>query len=115
MDLTNSVNRAVLWCCVEDNAGLWELRWQVDSLLPMETEVVQKKRVEHIVWESLATGLTKLYTGKWGMDKLAEVPPQFHARILSENSHWNPPSIGEVYYCVGATEIGERLFFDVME
>lgn len=100
----------ILWSTIEDYVGLWEILWELNSVLPENGQEENKERAKKILRCFLEQELVTFYMNKWGKDELEELQFQEALKILDKEKYWNAPEINEVCIKIGNTEKGEKFY-----
>lgn len=100
----------ILWSTIEDFVGLWEILWEVNSVMcengQKDNQVIAKKMLRYFLEQNLVT----FYINKWGSDDLEELQFQEAIKVLDEEKYWNAPEINEWCIQIGNTEMGEKFY-----
>lgn len=102
--------KILLWACIEDYAGLWELLWEVNSKFPGLSESERKRVSLEVVQLLLDKGFIRLYRCKEPYGDLSELDADAVSVALSEENNWKAPELAGVSIRAGATEKGEALY-----
>ena len=108
--MIESSKKILLWACVEDYAGLWELRWEINSKFPDLPEPERKRLSIETVLLLLGAGLIKLYRCQEPYGELSELDTNKARIVLSEEKYWEAPESNSVSIRAGATEEGEKSY-----
>lgn len=100
----------ILWSTIEDYVGLWEILWELNSVLPENGHEENQERAKKILRYFLEQKLVTFYMNKWGRDELEELQFQEALKILDEEKYWNAPEINELCIKIGNTEKGEKFY-----
>jgi hypothetical protein len=100
----------ILWSTIEDFVGLWEILWELNSLLPensqKENQEISKKILRYFLKQDLVT----IYLSKWGSDERKAKDSNEALNLIENDNYWNPPAINELCVKVGNTEKGEKCY-----
>lgn len=110
MNTITEIARTLLWACIEDYAGLWELLWEVNSKFPMFSDEERKRGSLEAMQLLLDRGLIKLYRCKEPYGDLSELDADAVRGALSEEDNWKAPEFRDVSIRAGATKDGEALY-----
>lgn len=102
--------KVLLWACIEDYAGLWELHWEVNSKFPDLTEEERKRILIEAVSFLISNGLVKLHRCDEPYGDLSELDLEAAFSALSEEKNWEAPDTSDVSIRAGATKRGEELY-----
>lgn len=100
----------ILWGTIEDFVGLWEILWEINSLLPQKSQEENQENIKKILCYFLEQNLVTFYLNRWGSDELEELKSDEALKILKEEKYWNPPAINQLCIKVGSTEKGEKYY-----
>ena len=100
----------VLWSTIEDFVGLWEILWELNSLLPENSQKENQEIAKKIIKYFLNQQLIILYSDKWGSDELKELHFNAALKLLEREKYWNAPEINEPCIKIGNTEKGEKFY-----
>jgi lauroyl/myristoyl acyltransferase len=100
----------VLWSTIEDFVGLWEVLWELNSVLPEKSEKENQNCAKKILKHFLQHNLVIFYTNKWGSDELNELKYNEAIKSLEDEKYWNAPAINEMCIKIGNTEKGEKFY-----
>lgn len=101
----------LLFSVIEDDAGLWEMQWELNT---QEPSVPAEERKAHALWavrELLRRGWARLYQALEPNGELRPVPPEQIELVLGDQSSWEPVAFGEWAVRISATLEGERHYF----
>lgn len=100
----------VLWSTIEDFVGLWEVLWELNSVLPensqKENQEISKKILRYFLEQNLVT----IYVSKWGGDELEEKDFSRALNLIEDEKYWNAPAINEFCIKIGSTAKGEKYY-----
>lgn len=102
----------LLFSAIEDDAGLWEMRWELNT---QEPEVAVDQRNAHALWavrELIRCGWATL---SWALEPFGElrpIPPGEIERVLGDQASWEPVAFGEYAVRISATSEGEAHHFE---
>jgi hypothetical protein len=100
----------LLWSTIEDFVGLWEILWEMKSILPDRTQAENHEIAKTILKIFLEQNLIKFYAGKWGSDELEEVDFNGALKNIEDEKLWKAPEINELCIRIGNTEKGEKFY-----
>lgn len=101
----------LLFSAIEDDAGLWEMRWELNT---QEQDVPIDERNAHAllaVRELLRRGWARL---SWTLEpdtELHPIPAEEIERVLADPASWEPVEFGEWAVRISATPEGEAHSF----
>lgn len=100
----------VIWSTIEDFVGLWEIEWEVNSLLPDGPVTLTRNITMKILLSFVENDLVDFYYSRWG-DNLLEVIDKSQAiEIINGGKYWEAPNFGELCVKVGSTKKGEKFY-----
>ncbi|GAA4314316.1 hypothetical protein [Compostibacter hankyongensis] len=100
----------ILWSTIEDFVGLWEILWELNSLLPGKGYKENLESAKKILKYFLEQNLVIFYMNRWGNDELEELSFNETLKFLGDEKYWNAPSINELCIKSGNTEKGEKFY-----
>lgn len=100
----------ILWATIEDFDGLWEVHWELNSLLPENSSLENREIAKKILLYFLEAELVILFYDKWGADELKEIKFEEAIAIIKDKRFWKPPALNEVCVKVGNTPKGENFY-----
>ncbi|MBW3518752.1 hypothetical protein [Flavobacterium sp. NKUCC04_CG] len=100
----------ILWSTIEDFVGLWEILWELNSLLPEKSHKENLESVRKILKYFLEQNLVTFYMNKWGNDELEGLSSNEAILFLKDEKYWNAPAINEMCIKIGNTEKGEKFY-----
>ncbi len=110
MSILAEFAKILLWACIEDYAGLWELLWEVNSKFPELPENERKRMSLNVASLLLDNGFIKLYRCKEPYGELSELDADEARVVLGEERNWEAPEFEGVSIRAAATEKGEELY-----
>lgn len=102
--------KVLLWACIEDYAGLWELHWEVSSKFPDLSEEERERILIEALSLLISNGLVKLYRCDEPYGDLSELGLEAALSALSEEKNWEAPDTSDVSIRASATKSGEELY-----
>jgi hypothetical protein len=72
----------ILWSTIEDFVGLWEILWEINSLLPQKSQYENQENLKKILKYFLEQNLVTFYFNTWGSDELEELQLEEAVKIL---------------------------------
>jgi len=111
-DLHPEATRALLWSCIEDYCGLWNLVWELNSLYA-ERHIAPPQSLamaQRIALMFVNEGLVQVFRCTWGDSDYKSVTSIDIESLLSDPRNWDPPAVGDKYFALSATEKGERIY-----
>jgi len=109
--MKNELMTKLLWSTIEDYAGLWELNWEVNSILEKDY-TCNMELTKKILLHLLQIGLIKLYFNKWGEDQIQEIRRQEAIEVLENEEYWSPPKLNDLCIKTGSTKKGEKYYYE---
>ena len=100
----------ILWSTIEDFVGLWEILWELNSVMSENGQIENQELAKKILRYFLVQKLIKLYINKWGSDDLEELQFKEAIKILDDEKYWNAPKINALCIKIGNTEFGEKFY-----
>ncbi len=100
----------ILWSTIEDFVGLWDVLWELNSVLPEKIHKENHQLADQILRYLLDQNLIKFYLNRWGNDNLEELESSEALKLLDEEKYWNPPSMNELCIKIGNTEKGQKYY-----
>lgn len=110
MDAVTAQNET-LELAVEDFYGLWEIIWRFRALSPHSTDPELRTHAENAVRTLLAGGLVALFRRSKVGGEESPVDQNEIEAALSDQSNWDEPKPDSVQMLVGATSLGERVYY----
>lgn len=101
----------LLFSAIEDDAGLWEMRWELNT---QEPDVPEEERNAHALWavrELLRKGWAGLAWALVPGRELHPVPADQIERVLADAASWEPVAFGQWAVRISATPEGEAHYF----
>jgi len=102
----------ILWSTIEDFLGLWEIPWELKSLLPDKSQEENQEMAKKILRYFLEQNLITFYMSKWGSDELEEIGFREAIKLIEDEKYWDAPAINELCIKIGNTEKGEKFYND---
>ncbi len=99
----------LLWSAIEDFVGLWELHWEVNTILKSDS-YSNKELIKRVLLYFLDARLINLYYDKWGDNQLQKISQQEAIEIIKGEKFWSAPQMNNVCVKVGSTEKGEKYY-----
>ena len=99
----------LLWSTIEDYVGLWELTWEVNSILKSNNSS-NKALTKKILLNFLNAGLIKLYYNKWGDVPNKEISLQEAIEVLESEEFWLAPKLNDLCVKISSTKKGEKYY-----
>jgi len=100
----------ILWSTIEDFVGLWEIHWELNSILSEKSKTENKETLKKLLQYFLENGLVKFYFNKWGNDDLKELYSDEVFKMLNEEKYWKAPELNRICLRIGCTEKGEKFY-----
>jgi len=110
MTIIAELAKILLWACIEDYAGLWELLWEVNSKFPEYSESERKHLSLEVAKLLLERGGIKLYRCQESYGNLSELDLESARAVLNGESNWEAPDFEGISIRAGATKKGEALY-----
>ncbi|HEB59624.1 MAG TPA: hypothetical protein ENJ01_10400 [Gammaproteobacteria bacterium] len=110
LNLIEEILKTLLWACIEDYAGLWELLWEVNSKVPGMSEFERKRLALQATQFLLEKGFIRLFRCNEPYGDLSELEMYVARGALHEERNWDAPEVDGISIRVGATEEGEELY-----
>lgn len=105
-----SVLYKILWSTIEDYVGLWEISWELNSLLPDYNSDKNEKVAKKILTFFVEQDLIDLYFNVWGNDEIKQINKVEASQLIKEEDFWKAPSINDLCIKVGNTEKGKAVY-----
>ena len=102
--------KAMLWACVEDYAGLWELVWELNTQFPNYAASDREAAARHGVAALVETGLVKLYRCQEPYGELTELDAAGAEAAVASRKNWEAPANNAVSIRAGATDQGKTAY-----
>lgn len=103
--------RPILWATIEDFVGLWDILWEVNTILPNEDKNLNKSKIKKILKCYFKRELINFYSGVWGEnDSFIELDYKDALKMLDQQKYWTGPSIHSTYLAISSTEKGEKVY-----
>lgn len=99
----------ILWSAIEDYVGLWEIKWEFNSILSANGKE-STESIKRILQYFLENGLVKFYYNKWGSNEVQEIENDEAFKLLNEEKYWEAPEMNNTCLKVGSTEKGEKFY-----
>lgn len=100
----------MLWSTIEDFVGLWEILWELNSVLPENAQKENQAKAKKILRYFLEQKLVTFYINKWGSEELEELQLREAIKTLDEEKYWNAPEINELCIKIGNTKKGKKFY-----
>ena len=100
----------ILWSTIEDFVGLWEILWELNSILPENSQEQNHDILKKILKYFLEQGLIRIYVSKWGNDELEAKDFSEAINLIENEKFWNAPAINDLCVKIGNTEKGEKYY-----
>lgn len=97
----------VLWATIEDYVVIWEVEWELNSVLNKEGN---REIARTILIYLLETDMVKFYFSKWGREDVKEIPRDEAPKYIYNDKYWETVYIGEDCIKVGSTKKGEDYY-----
>ena len=110
MSMKSELVKIVLWACIEDYAGLWELLWEANSGFPEISEDDRRRLTYEVVLLLLNRGAIKLYRCQEPCQSISELDMESATLALNLKGNWDSPDFEGASIRVGATKSGEGLY-----
>lgn len=110
MNTVKDFIKVLLWACIEDYAGLWELLWEVNSKFPELTDAEKKCMSLEALQLLIEKDFIRLYRCKEPYGKLSELEASVALVALTKEKNWVAPELADVSIRAGATQKGEALY-----
>ena len=107
--ITKNIINKILWSTIEDYSGLWEIVWEINSLIEGADSRAIAKEVLALLKNH---GLIEYYFAKWGQEGLKKISESEMRELLEEDQYWAPPSIDQDCMKVGTTQKGEEYYYE---
>lgn len=104
------VPHKILWACIEDFVGLWEIHWEINSLHPENSFEENRAIGIEILSDLLMNGLVDVYSDVWGSDKLTLVKKSDGIKLLEDDQSWSSPTISQPCVKIGNTDKGLKVY-----
>lgn len=110
MNMLADYVKILLWACIEDYAGIWELLWEINSKFPELPRSERRRVTFEVIQLLLHNNFVKLYRCKEPYGDLSELDTDAAHLALKEDKNWEPPAIDGVSIRAEATEKGKDLY-----
>lgn len=100
----------ILWATIEDFVGLWEICWELNSLLPRKSIEENQETAKKVLDYFLRNNLINFYFSKWGSEELITINLDEAIKIINQEKYWVPPEVNDVCVKIGNTEKGEKFY-----
>lgn len=100
----------ILWATIEDYVGLWEILWELNSLLPQNDQDENKRIAVNILLYFFNKNLIVFYECRWGTDEFLNLCLNEILKNLKNEKYWNAPKLGENCIRISSTKKGERFY-----
>jgi len=100
----------ILWSTIEDFVGLWEILWELNSVLPEKSRKENQENAKLILRYFLEQKLVTFYFNKWGSDELEVLPYNRSMKLLDDEKFWDAPALKELCIKIGNTGKGEQFY-----
>jgi hypothetical protein len=107
--LQKNIISKILLLSIEDDSGLWEIVWDLNSLPELKINISE---LIQIVISMYKEDLIKFYWHTWGSGDFVEISDGTVESIINKIEYWEPPSIGQVCITIASTDKGERFYFN---
>ena len=102
--------RRVLWLGIEDFSGLWEVVWELNTLMPDRDPAQNRDLARDIVHGLLAEGLVQIFQCKEPDGQQVAVSLETAEEVLAGDEAWEPPEFNGLSWRIGATEKGSEAY-----
>jgi hypothetical protein len=102
--------KVILWACIEDYAGLWELLWEVNSAFPEITEDERREQCSGLLLQMLERDLVNIYQCQEPYGELIPLKISEAREVLVNRVNWKAPELNAISIRVGATLLGNEVF-----
>lgn len=96
----------ILWLGMEDYAGLWEVVWELNGLLPDRSSPENQRLAYSIIRYLFEKKFIEFYRCKGPDGELKAVPPAFVSTVLANPASWEPPDFHGTSWRISTTESG---------
>lgn len=107
--MKNELRYKLLWSTIESFVGLWELRWEANSIVG-EDASKNEDLIKKLFLYFLETGLVELYFDKWGSEELQAIDQKEAMEIIKGDDFWHPPKMNDICVKIGSTKKGEKYY-----
>lgn len=107
---TEQLARRILWACIEDYAGLWELLWEANTEFPNECAADRELATQRLVRSFHNKGLVTLYRCQEPYGELTQIGPDQVSGLLEDRRNWEAPDIRGLSIRASATKAGEAAY-----
>ena len=103
----SKIEKIILLQANEDYTGLYEIIWELNTLIPNIEDKIKIKIASEILRDYLNKGLIKLYKLKWSSNKQEEIPFDESIILIDKSESYQ---LGDYYAGFAATKKGEDAF-----
>ena len=100
----------ILWSTIEDYVGLWEILWELNSVLTQNSSKENQDKARMILSYFLEQKLVVFYKNKWGSDEIEIFHIHEATKFLQDEKYWQAPELHELCIKIGSTEKGEKFY-----
>ena len=100
----------LLWSCIEDYAGLWELRWEANRTLLDYHEDCRNSMVRDAVLKLVKEGFVTLWQCKEPYGEIIPLTTEDAVSAIHDEHNWIVQPFGAVSIRASATEKGELVY-----
>lgn len=104
------LERIILWACIEDYAGLWEILWEINSIELKKDNQDIKEEITYIISDFLDRGILNGYLCTEPYGDLKKINLKNTTSLLSAKSSWEVPENGEDAVRFSASSFGEEYY-----
>lgn len=112
---TSELLKCILWLAIEDYSGLWEVVWEINSRYGELSETERLVLARQVVRDLASRGWVALYRCQEPYGDMVPLSPEEYDEVLLNPANWEPPTADSVSIRIGATEAGERAYFEGFE
>lgn len=102
----------VLWNAIEDDSGLWEARWEINTHAPDWPVDLRDRRARDAVRELLRRGWIEMFRQVEPYGARRPLDATEAERTLDDESAWEPAPFGQEAVRISATPAGEAAYED---
>lgn len=102
--------RILLWVCIEDYAGLWELEWELATKFPDISPETRRESLRNIVSKLMGSGLIILYQCQEPYGDTRPLSEEEARKAIESDEAWVCPEAQAKSIRVSATKEGEKIY-----
>ena len=102
--------KIVLWATIENYVGLWEITWEINSVVEKNDEQTNKKIAKEILLYLLNRDFIRLYYSEKDKYDYKELNKGEATDIIVNEKYWNTTEFDNIFVMVASTKEGEAFY-----